>query len=227
MEISRTAAARGGFQDSLPLAIAIVAFGAAFGVHVVQAGLEWWWTPIYGIVVFAGSLEFLLVDLSLGGASLAVVVLTSFLVNSRHAFYALSYPLERVRGRWARAYAMYAMTDDAYALTAGRSGEVMPGPRIIAVAAAVQLWWIAGGLLGAVGGTALGDVEGADFAVTATFLVLALQATRAAPDRVTPVLGLACGVLAVVLVPAQALLVASGALVLIVTALFLREESHA
>ena len=223
----RAAAARAGFQDTLPLTVAIVAFGMAFGVHVTQSGLEWWWAPLFGVVVFAGSLEFLLVDLAMGGASLATVALTSFLVNCRHAFYALSHPLERVRGRRARAYAMYAMTDDSYALTVGRPADAMPGARVLAVSAAVQVWWVAGGLLGALGGAALGDVEGAEFAVTATFLVLALQAASAAPDRMTPTIALLCGVLAVLLVPEQALLVASGALVLIVTVLFLRGSTRA
>jgi predicted branched-subunit amino acid permease len=91
----------------------------------------------------------------------------------------------------------------------------------------VQAWWVAGGLLGALGGAALGDIEGAEFALTATFVILALQACRIAPDRVAPIIGLVCGLLAVVLVPAQALLVGSGALVLILTLMFRRGSTHA
>lgn len=227
MEMTPAEAVRGGVQDTLPFALAIVAFGAAFGLHVTESGFAWWWAPAFGIFVFAGSLEFLLVDLALGGASLATVALTSLLVNSRHAFYALSHPLHRVRGRRARAYAMYAMTDDSYALTTGRPPEDMPGSRVLAVSAAVQAWWVAGGLLGALGGAALGDIEGAEFALTATFVILALQACRTAPDRVAPVIGLVCGLLAVGLVPAQALLVGSGALVLILTLMFLSGSTHA
>ena len=38
--------------------------------------------------------------------------MTTFLVNFRHIFYALSFPLQRVHGRAGKAYSMYALTDD-------------------------------------------------------------------------------------------------------------------
>ena len=71
------------------------------------------------MLVYAGSMEFLAVGLVVAVTPLPQLALTTFLVNFRHVFYALSFPLQRVRGRAGRTYSMYALTDEAYALTAG------------------------------------------------------------------------------------------------------------
>ncbi len=62
------------------------------------------------------ALEFLMVHLAATAAPLATVALTTFVVNSRHAFYALSFPLHRVRGVLAKSYSTYTLSDEAYAV---------------------------------------------------------------------------------------------------------------
>src|SRR5919112_4468531 len=60
----------------------------AFGLMVVQSGLPWWVAPALSIAGFAGSLELLLIGMMLTATPLAVIALTTFLVNFRHVFYA-------------------------------------------------------------------------------------------------------------------------------------------
>jgi 4-azaleucine resistance transporter AzlC len=92
---------RAALADTLPVGAGMVPLGVAFGVLVTQAGLAWWWTPVISGLVFAGSLEFLLLSLVIVAAPLATIALTTLLVNSRHVFYCLTFPLQRVRGRSA------------------------------------------------------------------------------------------------------------------------------
>jgi predicted branched-subunit amino acid permease len=49
---------------------------------------------------------------------LGSVAVTTFLVNFRHVFYALAFPLHRIAGLPAMAYATFALSDEAYALAA-------------------------------------------------------------------------------------------------------------
>ena len=70
--------------------------GVTFGLVVVHAGVTWWWTPLFSGLIFGGSLEFLLVAMAVAAAPLAAVALTSLLVQGRHIFYALSFPLHQV-----------------------------------------------------------------------------------------------------------------------------------
>ena len=88
----------------------------ALGLLVVHAGLAWWWAPVFAAVIYAGSLEFLMVGLAATAAPVAAVALTTFIVNSRHVFYALSFPLDRVRGIWGKLYSTYTLSDEAYAV---------------------------------------------------------------------------------------------------------------
>src|SRR5699024_6863848 len=106
-----------GWRTTAPAGLAVLPLGIALGVLVVQSGLAWWWGPVLAGVVFAGSLEFLLVGMLAAAAPFAQVAVTSLLVNFRHVFYALSFPLHRVHGRGWRAYSTFALTDEAYALT--------------------------------------------------------------------------------------------------------------
>ena len=92
--------------------------GVTFGLVVVHAGLAWWWTPLFSGLIFGGSLEFLLVAMVTAAAPLAAIALTSLLVQGRHLFYALSFPLHQVTGKPGKVYSTFAMTDEAYALTA-------------------------------------------------------------------------------------------------------------
>ena len=80
-----------------PIGLAFVPLGMALGLLIVHAGLAWWWAPVFAAVIYAGSLEFLMVGLAATAAPVAAVALTTFIVNSRHVFYALSFPLDRVR----------------------------------------------------------------------------------------------------------------------------------
>ena len=108
-------------------------------------------------------------------------------------FYALSFPLQRVRGRAGKAYSMYALTDEAYALTAARPGVQMSSARILWLQGFCQGYWVAGSVAGALLGSWLAmDLVGLAFTLTALFVVLAMDAVRVERDLPTPVLAFIC-----------------------------------
>lgn len=183
--------------------------GVAFGVLVVHSGLDWWWASVFSGFIYAGSLEFLLLGLVLATAPLAQVALTSFLVNFRHVFYALSFPLHRVRGRTAKVYSTFALSDEAYAVTATPAAESYSSRRILWLQVFIHFYWAGGATTGALLGSVFPSrIEGLDFAVTALFVVLAIDAFRACRDIPAPVLAVGCALLARFTVPGQMLLVA-------------------
>ncbi|MCX0270404.1 AzlC family ABC transporter permease [Nocardia zapadnayensis] len=202
---------RAALADSGSVGLALFPLGLALGVLVVHSQLAWWWAPVFAGVVYAGSLEFLLIGLVTAATPLAQVALTAFLVNFRHVFYALSFPLHRVRGRWARGYATFALTDEAYALTTGASAREWSGRRILWLQVLCQGYWVAGATIGA-GGAALLPVrlDGLDFALTALFVVLAVDGYRTERDIPVPVTALVCALVARLLLPGQMLPVALG-----------------
>ena len=128
---------RAGIGASLSAGLGLFPLGIAFGLLVSQSGLPLWVGPALSIFGYAGSLELLLVGLMVVATPLATIALTTLLVNFRHVFYAFSFPLGAIRNPLARTYAMYALTDETFAITATRN-DTWTSPRIIALQATLQ-----------------------------------------------------------------------------------------
>jgi len=182
-------------RDSMSVGFATVPTGLAYGVLVSQSGLDWWWAPASATVIFAGSLEFIVLGMVTALAPLSQIAITSFMVNFRHVFYSLSFPLHRVHGASAKAYSTYTLTDEAYALTTAPDAQTWSRRRIVTMQALIQAYWVASATVGVVGGSFIPDsVKGLDFAITALFLVLGLEAFRTRRDVPGALVAMACAV---------------------------------
>ena len=142
-----------GWLTGLPAGAAVIPVGLAFGVLVIQYGLPWWVAPLLSGIVFAGSIEFLLAGLLAAGAPLVQIALTALIVNFRHAFYALTFPLHRIRSIPGKTYGTFALTDEAFALTSGREAQRWSGTRILTLEGTFQLFWVASSTAGALLGS--------------------------------------------------------------------------
>ncbi|WP_293818367.1 AzlC family ABC transporter permease [uncultured Corynebacterium sp.] len=204
----RSADWRAGIADAWPVALGMVPLGLAFGLLITQVGFAWWWTPIFSFVIYAGSMEFLAVSLVTGGVGPLSAALYGFLVNFRHAFYALNYPIAHVRGWLARAYGIYALTDETYAILAARRDAKWSTARVMAVQILQQSGWVGGGVLGALFGSALPfEIQGMEFALIALFTVLAIEAFVSFKDLSLPIVAALCGVVGLLVSPGNMLMI--------------------
>lgn len=192
-------AIRVAFRRAGVIAFGLLVSGIGFGIVVATSGLPWWLAPIISAVVFAGSMEFILVPLLTSGASLVSIAVITLLVNSRHAAYALTHPLHRIPGTgvrpWlAKAYCIYSMCDENYAVVAVHRD--LRGPAMVWAQAMVNVAWILGAGVGGLAGFGfLGEVPGIDFIFIALFVVLAIDAWRSTPDAPTTALAVGAALL--------------------------------
>lgn len=208
-----------GVRASLAAGLGMFPLGVAFGLLVIQAGLPWWVAPALSVAVLAGSVELLLVGMIASVTPLATIALTTLLVNFRHAFYAFTFPLDVVKNRFARAYSMYALIDEAYAVTAAKP-HGWTSWRLLSVQIAFQTYWVGGGMVGVLIGAILPvRIEGLEFALCALFITLCLDACRTRKQVPSLLLAAACFAIAVVAVPDSALF---AGLLLFVGALLVR-----
>jgi len=200
-----------GVRASWTVALGLLPLGLAFGLLVSQSGFAWWWTPVFSFVIYAGSMEFLAISLVTGGVAPLSAAVTGFLVNFRHIFYGLSYPVKSVTSPVAKAYGVYALTDETYAILSahrGSSWTAWTQPKIMAVQVFCQASWVVPGIVGALVGAALPmDIEGLDFALTALFVVLAIEAMSARRDVLLPVVAVVTGVVGLLISRDQMLLI--------------------
>lgn len=167
-----------GLKLGIGPGLGLFPLGLALGLLVIQSGLPAWAAPGLSIFGYAGSLEFLMIDLMTAGTGLLTIAVTTLFVNFRHVFYAFSFPLHVVNNPIAKFYSMYALTDEAYAVTAAHPTG-WTAYRLLALQLSLQLYWVLGGLVGiAIAWAIPGTIAGLDFALLALFITLTLDAVR-------------------------------------------------
>lgn len=201
-----------GFKEGMRvvsiLCVGFTVMGVGLGVLVASVGLPWWVAPALSAIVYAGSVEFLLVGLIASVAPLSLIASTTLLMNARHLVYGISYPLQNVRGNLAKALAVYLLCDEAYALNTAPGSERFRSSRILTVALALWICWWGGSTLGAVAGAAfLSQLKGVDFVMTGMFVLLSLDAYKAVRDKVTASLAAFSSIVAALIFPHSMLLV--------------------
>lgn len=166
-------------QLSVPVALAYLPLGTALGILVVKTGLAWFWAPLSAMLIYAGSAEFLAVGLIATGTGLAQTAITAAVVNFRHVFYGFSFPMRSIRHPIAKAYGVWGLTDEIYAIVSSRLGRDLRGASVTALQLLCQTYWVSGALAGALVGRLLPDrVVGFGFALTAMFVILLVDAVR-------------------------------------------------
>lgn len=190
------------FPHTLPVLMGYLSIGVVFGWMLSAAGFAPTWAAIMSTAIYAGSGQYLGVDLLANASPLADAAFLTLVINFRHLVYGLSM-LEKFQGMgWRKLYMIFSLTDETYALLAGVEPpeEVDPKDFYFTIALLDHLYWIAGSVLGAVAGALISiNTEGIDFAMTALFLVIAVEQWQS-NDRHAPVYLGAAGTLACLLI---------------------------
>ena len=86
------------------------------GYILRSSGLPLWYPTLTSILVFGGSLEFLLVSMLLAPFQPISVFFLSLLVQARHIFYGLTL-VKKYRGRGVKSlYLIYSMCDETFSI---------------------------------------------------------------------------------------------------------------
>jgi len=195
---SAAAGMRDGARAVLPIALAVGAFGASFGILARDAGMGAAAPVAMSLTTFAGSAQFAVASVLDDGGALAAAIAAAVLLNLRYLAIGVSVA-PSLRGSAARRLAEAQLVVDESWAIAHRDGAI-DRDRLIGAGALLWLVWCAGTVGGVVGGSALGDPE--DYGLDAMFpaLFLALLAGQLT-DRRTRAAALAGGLIALALTP--------------------------
>lgn len=215
---------RRAFAATIPVMTGYVVLGFGFGLMLGDAGGSVWLALAMSGFIYAGSMQYVTIELITGGASLISAALMTLMVNARHLFYGVSM-LEKYRDAGAaKPYLIFALTDETYSLVCQESLPVSAEQRsgyCLLVSLFDHMWWLLGTLLGAAAGTVITiSTEGVDFALTALFVTVMVEQWLTAEDRVPAMIGCAASLLCLVLFGAADFLIPAMLLIALLLCLY-------
>ena len=220
---------REAFVATLPVMAGYMVLGMGFGVLMTTKGYGPLWSLAMSGFIYAGSMQYLAIDLLTGGASLITAALTTLLVNARHLFYGISM-VDGYRGMGKKKpYAIFALTDETYSLVCQDKHETREESHRYAFWVSVfnQCWWVGGSLLGSLLGQVIPfDVTGIDFALTALFVTVFIEQWLSTKDHASAIIGVAASVLCLLIFGADGFLIPAMASILAALTIlrFVRKE---
>lgn len=165
-----------GFRACIPIALGVVTYGLVFGVLARQAGLSVLETGLMSAIVFAGSAQFVAIELWQTPLPSLTIVLTTLVVNLRHILMGAALrPWFSNLGPAETYVSAFFMTDENWALTMGELADGSTNAAfLLGSGIALFLAWITSTVTGAAVGGIVTDVAryGLDFAFTAVFITL-------------------------------------------------------
>jgi 4-azaleucine resistance transporter AzlC len=176
-------------RATAPLAIAVFAFGASFGILARDAGMGTVPPILMSLTTFAGSAQFAVASVLGSGGAIAAAVAAAVMLNLRYLAIGMSVAPSLRGGPLRRLAEAQLAVDESWAI-AQRNGRVNRN-RLIGAGLVLMASWTGGTVAGVIGGGALGDPAdyGLDAMFPALFLALVVGQLDSRRARLAAVLG--------------------------------------
>lgn len=186
-------ALKSAFGFTLPVLAGFTFLGATYGILMNTSGFPFWYPILISLTVYAGSAQFVAVNLLLGAFNPLQAFAVILMLNARHIFYGLSM-LEKYKGTGVKKlYLIFGMCDETFSIncSADVPDGIDKGDFYLATTLLDQFYWVLGTAIGAIFGSFLPfSTEGLDFAMTAMFIVIFIEQLTKKGERVSSLAGL-------------------------------------
>lgn len=177
-----------------PLLIGVVPFGLVFGIVAAGSSVGSWLGGSTSVIIFAGAAQLATLQLIDAGVAGAVVIATALVINARHLMYSAALaPHFQEFPAIARFTLPYVMTDQAFAVSIVRYGEVTDPvyKQWYFTGAAMTLWitWQISTVAGIVLGAQVPASWSLDFTIPLIFLVLLVPAIKSRTELIAALVG--------------------------------------
>ena len=186
-------ALKAAFPYTVPIFAGFWFLGLTYGIYMNISGLSFWYPMLMSLTIFAGSAEFIAVNLLLGAFNPLQALVMTLMINARHLFYGISM-LDKYKGTgWKKFYLIFGMCDESFSInyTADIPEDVDKGWFMFFVTLLNHFYWFFGAALGGVFGSLIHfNTEGLEFVMTAMFVVIFMEQWLKDKKHTSELLGL-------------------------------------
>lgn len=195
-EYTRSGEFRSGAQATIPLVLGAIPFGLIFGAVAITSGLSAGAASAMSAFVYAGASQFIAAGLVSAGAGLGLIVLTTLVVNLRHALYSatLAPYVHHLPQRWLLPLG-FLLTDETFfvAIRRYQQPDKSPYKQWFYLGSGVAMWvnWNIFTAVGIVAGRSIPDPQawGLDFALPVTFIGMLIPSIVSRSILITVIAG--------------------------------------
>lgn len=191
-------ALKAAFPYTIPIFAGFWFLGLTYGIYMNVSGFSFWYPMLMSLTIFAGSVEFVAVNLLMGAFNPLQALAMTLMINARHLFYGISM-LDKFRGLGLKKiYLIFGMCDETFSInyTADIPKDVDRGWFMFFVTLLNHIYWFTGATLGGIFGSLITfNTEGLDFVMTAMFVVIFMEQWLKEKDHTSALLGLGLSVL--------------------------------
>lgn len=209
------------FPYTIPIMTGFLFLGTAYGIYMNASGFPALYPLFMSLFIFAGSMEFVAVNLLMGGFDPIGAFLLTLLVNARHLFYGISM-LDKYKGTGKlKPYLIFGMCDESFSinLTANIPADVDKGLFMFFVTLLNHFYWVFGATMGGLIGSVISfNLEGLEFVMTALLYVLFLEQILKEKDYISAAIGVLSTATCLAIFGSESFIVPSMAVILILMA---------
>lgn len=206
------------FPYTIPIMTGFLFLGMAYGIYMNASGFSALYPLFMSLFIFAGSMEFVAVNLLMGAFDPIGAFLLTILVNARHLFYGISM-LDKYSGTGKlKPYLIFGMCDESFSinLTANIPDGVDKGLFMFFVTLLNHFYWVFGATVGGIIGSVISfNLEGLEFVMTALLYVLFLEQILKEKDYVSASIGIVSTACCLAFFGSESFVVPSMAVILI------------
>ena len=217
---------RKAFKAAFPYTVPIFAgfwfLALAYGVLMNVNGFSFLYPMFMSLLIFGGSLEFLVVTMLMSAFAPVQAFTIALLVQARHLFYGITM-LDIYRGTgWKKPYLIFGMCDESFSInyTAEIPEDVDRGWFMFFVTLLNHSYWVSGAVAGGLVGSLLKfNTKGLDFVMTAMFVVIFMEQWMKEKKKYTGLIGLACALACLLIFGPDSFMVPAMLMILVILTL--------
>ena len=216
-------------KSTVPVLSGYLVLGIGFGLLCQSSGFPWWTGVLMSLIIYGGSMQFVLVGLLTSGASALTAALTTLMVQARHLFYGISV-VDRYRDIGAvKPYVIFTLTDETYALVCtDEIPEMCSRNRYrFFVSLFDHIWWVSGTLIGVLLGQIIPfSTEGIEFSMTALFVTVFVEQWLSTDNHLPALIGLCASLVSLLIFGPSRFLIPAMVLITVLLSLLRKQEEQ-
>lgn len=202
MSKKKLMALKAAFPHTIPIMTGFLFLGMTYGIYMNVSGFGFLYPMLMSMTIFAGSMEFVTVNMLLGAFHPLQALSMTLMINARHLFYGISM-LDKYKGTGIKKlYLIFGMCDESFSInyTADIPKDVDKSWFMMWITVLNQFYWVLGSTLGGIFGSFIHfNTKGLDFVMTALFVVIFLEQWMKEKNHTNAIVGLVISIFCLLL----------------------------